>query len=362
MRLFTASPSYAQGPGLLDQLGKLVGNLGVSAVAVIDGEVRRMLESRIQQSFASAGTHVTFLTMTQDVTHAAIAALAADAQHLGADVILGIGGGKALDTGKGVALKLRLPFVSVPTIASNDAPASGVIAVYDDHHSLAEVAQMPHGPDLVVVDSAIIAAAPPRFLRAGIGDALAKTFEAQACLAGGGSTIRGTRPSQAGLAIAEACYQLLRRHAVQALTQVAEGKAGDDLEAVLEASILLSALGFENGGLSVAHAVARGLSGIREAAAALHGEHVAYGLLVQLILEERSTEFLDDLLGFYRQVELPSSLGQIGFSNDTARSIGEIAAATMRGPNVRNFQRVLSATDLEQAMQAVERLSSEINV
>ena len=99
---------------------------------------------------------------------------------VGAGVVIGLGGGKALDAGKAVSLRLGVPVVTVPTVASNDSPTSRAVAMYDDEHRMASVDQLPANPHAVVVDTALIAAAPAHFLRAGIGDAVAKTFEAAA--------------------------------------------------------------------------------------------------------------------------------------------------------------------------------------
>lgn len=71
-----------------------------------------------------------------------------------------------------MARALGVPIVTVPTIASNDGPASRVIAMYDDEHRLVDTPHLLANPELVVVDIEVIAAAPTRFLQSGIADAL----------------------------------------------------------------------------------------------------------------------------------------------------------------------------------------------
>src|SRR5690606_42099045 len=66
---------------------------------------------------------------------------------------------RALDAAKGVARRLARPFISVPTIASTDAPASRGLVVYDDAHRPAVVEQLARNPEVVIVDTAVIAAA-----------------------------------------------------------------------------------------------------------------------------------------------------------------------------------------------------------
>src|SRR5690606_29068786 len=103
----------------------------------------------------------------------------------------------------------------------------------------------------------LIAAAPARFLRAGIGDAISKKFEADGCLAGTGITPFGTRPLLTAIAIGDACYNTLRQHAAIALESVERNEVNDAVEATVEATLLMSGLAFENGGLSLTHSLTR---------------------------------------------------------------------------------------------------------
>jgi len=46
-----------------------------------------------------------------------------------ARVIIGVGGGKVLDTTRAVADELTLPVVNRPTVASSDAPCSALSVI-----------------------------------------------------------------------------------------------------------------------------------------------------------------------------------------------------------------------------------------
>lgn len=358
MRIFAATSRYVQGPDLLDQLGKYCRELGERSVVIADPDVMRLFGARLKQSFATVDAQTTLLEFPGEVTHSAIDALSERARALNAEVVVGVGGGKGIDTGKAVARALSSRFVSVPTIASNDGPASAAIAVYDEQHRMLEILHLKRNPDLVLVDSAIIAAAPIRFLRAGIGDALSKKFEADACVKAGALTLLGAPPSPTGLIIADGCYRVLREHGVGALRDAQAGHLTEDVERIIEAAVLLSTLGFENGGLSVAHALARGIPYVKRAAGTLHGEHVAYGLLVQLVLEERSAAFYDDLVGFYVAMGLPSRLSHLGLHQPSDEEIREIAAGSMLSPSIRRFSQPLSAERLAAAIRVVEGRAS----
>src|SRR6185312_5367274 len=132
------------------------------------------------------------------------------------------------------------------------------------------------------------------------------------------------------------------------------GRLTEAVERVIEASVLLSTLSFENAGLSVAHAIARGIPYVERAARTLHGEHVAYGLLVQLVLENRPDAFYEDIVGFYVDTGLPWRLAMLGLENPTQTEMQEVAAGAMMSPSVRRFSQVLTSQALEAAIRTVE--------
>ncbi|WP_084445131.1 glycerol dehydrogenase [Sphingomonas sp. TDK1] len=351
IRIFAATPFYLQGVGALAHVGAVAARHGRKPGLIIDARVRPLVGDAIRASFAVPPREVAF---AGEVTDGNIALLSQE--MAGCEVIIGVGGGKALDAAKGVALRIGSPFLSVPTIASNDGPASRGIAIYDDTHQLVRVDQLPSNPVAVIVDSAIIARAPPHFLRAGIGDAIAKTFEAQACARTATRTKQGTTATHAALAIADAAYRLLRTHAEAALASVNRGEHSEALEATIEACILLSALGFENGGLSIAHSVTRGLLRLDGAKERLHGEHVAYGVLVQLVVERRPNATLVEMAAFLTRIGLPISLADLGVRAVTPELIETTAAVILSSPHVRATDRHLTQGDIAAAIRFVETL------
>ncbi|MCW2658179.1 MAG: hypothetical protein JWR06_2372 [Jatrophihabitans sp.] len=357
-RVFAGPLRYVQGPGVLDRLGELLAPFGPRPFVVTDPVVRSMLGSRLEQSLAAAGLKPVFGTLDGEITYAAVEVLLGVLDGEVADVVVGVGGGKALDAAKAVALRTGLPVVTVPSIASNDSPASGAVAMYDEAHVMISVDRLPRHPAIVLVDTELIARAPADFLRAGIGDAISKKFEADGCWAGTGAIPVGGRPLRTGRAIADACYRTIRAHGVAALEACAQDRVTDDLEAVVEAVILMSGLGFENGGLSLAHALTRGLVRARGAATAAHGRHVAWGLLVQLAAEGRPDDELLDLIGFLHSLDLPTNLGELGMANPTSVEIEAMGELTMTAPHVLNLAVPIDAASVAAAIDRVETLAA----
>ena len=355
VRIFGAPQRYYQGPDALDRLGDILAPFGPQPVIVADALVLDMLGARLDQ--ALSGLSPIIRPFAGEITYPAIEALAASLDGAVSSVAVGIGGGKSLDAAKALAKGLDIAVITVPTIASNDSPTSGAIAMYDDNHVMIAVDRMARSPEAVVVDTGLIAKAPTRFLRAGIGDAIAKKFEADGCHAGTGVTPFGTRPLLTAIAIADACYATLRRHAAAGLAACERGEPTDDLEAVVEATILMSGLGFENGGLSLAHSLTRGLVRTRGTKDSIHGDQVAWALLVQLAAERRGAAEIDDLIGFYREIGLPTRLGDLGLPDPQANEIDEIARWTMTAPHLANLPLPVDAQAIAAAIRRCEALA-----
>lgn len=360
LRTFGSPHRYVQGPDALDQLGELVPAYGKRPFVIADGIVLGLLRKRLEASFGKLAGATHFAQFGGECTAAEIGRLATEAKSVGADVVIGVGGGKAIDTAKGVRIVLGRPIIIVPTIASNDSPTSRLAVVYTTEHVLHEVRAMPANPDVVLVDTAVIIQAPERFFVSGVGDALSKKFEAEQCFLAGGNNFYKARPPYVALTLADACYATIRTHAESALAATRAKQLSEDFERTVEATILLSGLAFENGGLSIAHSLTRGLSTVPELARALHGEQVAFGLLVQLILEERSVDYIADLVAFYERMGLPRSLAQLGYSGDVAGVAAQIARHTWdRAPYVRYLTKPVDATRLEQALLAADALGAK---
>jgi glycerol dehydrogenase len=344
-----------QGPGALSQIGEHVRGLGTHAFVFVDAFVFRNLEPLIKLSCQSASIDTTFQSVSREVTDSTIDEELAQVPD-SVDFIIGVGGGKTIDIAKGVALRLGLRIVTAPTIASNDSPASRAIAMYNDDHLLTSVPLMPFNPSVVLVDTSVVFNAPARFLSAGIGDALSKHFEVAMCQSVGGLTPQGTQGLQFASIVAAGCLQVLRRDAPAALTAVANGYPTQEFENTVEAVILLSGLSFENGGLSVAHAMTRGLMVTPGASSQLHGEHVAYGLLVQLALQDETDEMLGDMCSFFEDVKLPRSLREL-HADSTEAVWSLIAQQTCAAPHIANFPIDVNEKNLVDAIRRIERLA-----
>ena len=359
LKILGAPGRYVQGQGAISCVPALVGELGASAYVLTDAVVGDLLGDVLSKGFGDADIEARFGLFQGECTRAEIERQTELARQAGSAVVVGVGGGKTIDTAKGISLFLGLPLVVVPSVASNDAPTSRLIVIYDADHRISEVLKLSHNPAAVVADTGIIASAPPRFLIAGIGDALAKKFEAGQCAKTGAQNFFGGLPTATALLLCEACYTTIRQYGLDAVAAVRQGRVDDSVEQIVEATVLLSGLGFESGGLALAHGLNRGLTAQSETQKALHGELVAWGLLVQLLAEGRDPEFMEDMLGFYSAIGLPRCMADLGLVNLDEAVIDAIATITFEEPPyLKNMERRLSAQDIAASIRDLEALAA----
>lgn len=174
----------------------------------------------------------------------------------------------------------------------------------------------------------------------------------------GATNFFGGHQTLLGHAIARLSMEVVLADAQAALDAARRRVPNAAFERLVEATILLSGLSFENCGLSIAHSLTRGFSAIPSIHknGTMHGEEVAFGLLVQLQLEpQANARRLQELLKFYASVGLPRTLGALGVAtNELVGAAKTIAAVTVRdSPHLKNFNRVLDASDLRDAILAL---------
>jgi glycerol dehydrogenase len=245
--------------------------------------------------------------------------------------------------------------VNCPTVASSDAPCSALSVVYTEDGAFLEYRIYGKNPDLVLVDTQVIAQSPPRLLAAGMGDALATWFEAKTCVDGHVKNMRGGGSTRSALALANLCYRTLLEDGAAALRALETRSVTPALERLVEANTLLSGLGFESSGLAAAHAVHNGLTAVPQTHPFFHGEKVAYGTLVQLVLEGQPRSTFDEVLAFASQVGLPVTLAEIGLAEMSSEMLQRIAErATAKGETIHNEPFEVSAAMAGDAIRAAD--------
>lgn len=361
MRKVFISPSrYVQGKDELIHLGSYVEDFGKKALFIASKDDQSRVQSYLDQAAAQYPFDWVSGEFNGECTKKEIQRLHKKCSDAECDVIIGLGGGKALDTAKSVAHYAGRPVIIIPTIASTDAPTSALAVIYTEEGEFEEYLFFKQNPNLVLVDTGIIAKAPARFLVAGMGDALSTYFEARSCARAAANNMPGGKSTNAALAIAELCYRTLLEDSFKAKAACDANVVTPALENIVEANTLLSGLGFESSGLAAAHAVHNGLTALEETHHFYHGEKVSFGVIVHLVLENAPKEELNEVIQYCKKLGLPTSLKDLGVDEinpDRLMKVAELACA--EGETIYNMPFPVSPESVYAAIVTADKLGRE---
>lgn len=368
-KAFICPTKYVQGENELLNLGYFVSTFGRSALLIAHPDDVVRVKPALDETAAKFG--ITFVTsgFEGECSRQEVARLQKVAQDEHCDCTVGLGGGKAIDTAKCVAEGKAL--IVVPTIAATDAPTSHSAVLYTPEGAFDDYAYFKQSPSVVLVDTAIIANAPVRFLVSGMGDALSTYFEARATSAAYANVNAGlpcgyregkTEPAKStntAFALAKLCYDSLLEDGQKAKVACEENRVTKALENIVEANILLSGLGFESGGLAAAHAIHDGLTILEGTHKYFHGEKVAFGTLAQLVLENAPACELEEVLDFCLAVGLPACLADIGVDSLSELELAKVAEkACIPEESIHSMPFPVTAADVAAAIITADKIGS----
>ena len=345
-KVFISPGRYVQGEGVTARAGHYVSALGKTALLIADDVVWDIAGKELSASLEGEGVSFERAVFEGEASTREIDRLVELGRKQQADVVIGFGGGKAIDTAKGVAEKLEAACAILPTTASTDAPTSALSVIYSDDGEF----------DLVLVDTGIICKAPPRFLASGIADALATWVEARAAIRANANNMAGGKATLLGATIGEKCEDILFEHAMLAYQANEAQIVTPSFEAVVEANTLLSGLGFESGGLAAAHAIHNGFTALHgEIHNLTHGEKVAYGTVAQLILDQAPQAELEEYLDLYLALGLPVTLKALKLDQASEEDLYRVAEAALKeGESSHNLAYELTPKQIVHAIKAVD--------
>ncbi|MDB9467962.1 iron-containing alcohol dehydrogenase family protein [Dolichospermum circinale CS-1225] len=349
-----------RGAGVLSTVGAQVANLGTRPLIVAGNHTLNLSKEHLKPLFQSQQLHSILVSYGADCCETSLKALRKAAKEHKADIIIGIGGGKALDTAKLVAHQLTLPVITIPTSAATCAAWTALSNVYSTTGAFLYDVALSRCPELLILDYNLIQTAPQRTLVAGIGDAIAKWYEASVSSGNSQQTLIIAAVQQA---------RVLRDILLQKSATALQSPGTEIWQEVVDATVLLAGVIGGLGGAQcrtvAAHAVHNGLTHI-SGHNSIHGEKVAYGILVQLRLEEMiqgnqlAASARQQLLKFYAEIGLPQKLADLGLGNIT---LGELqtAAEISLEPN-SDIHRLPFKVALEQLMAAMVSTTAPIDI
>ena len=352
-RMLTPS-IYIQGKGAIYYLGQKAFPLGDKAFVVGGTTALQVAGEHVKKSLVSNGIEVVgWNDKVKECTHAAINRLAEEGKHTKAHFVVGVGGGRAIDTAKAAAWKLKVPVISVGTQCASNADGSAESVVYTEDHKFLEVLALPRNPVMVIEDTDVIAKAPPKYMVWGMGDALACKFEGEAYAKTRMMKQDLEIPPAAALALGDACFRSLMEHGQKAITDLKNGNHSVDVDDVIEAVKLASAMAFENTGCALAHALHNGLTRTGQIKGE-HGEIVAYCTIVQMVYEKRPADEIRGVVAWCEKIGLPTKLKMLGEPSKAALRMASDYAAD-KDANSRNMPGKMKPSEILEAIDKVER-------
>ncbi len=349
LTLTVAPGKIIRGSGVLQTASAEITRLGTRPLIIAGNSTQANAQKSLQAILAQLNTAQSSYGV--DCCEVSLKALQKTAQEHQADVIIGMGGGKALDTAKLVAHQLQLPVVTIPTSAATCAAWTALSNVYSESGAFLYDVALSRCPDLLILDYDLIQTAPQRTLVAGIGDAIAKWYEASVSSGNSQQTLIISAVQQA---------RVLRDILLQKSATALKEPGSQDWREVVDATVLLAGVIGGMGGAQcrtvAAHAVHNGLTHI-SGHSSIHGEKVAYGILVQLRLEEMlqnnqlAASARQQLLKFYAEIGLPQNLSDLGLGNITLGDL-QTSAEIALDPN-SDIHRLPFKVALEQLMAAM---------
>lgn len=359
-KIITSPGSYIQGKDEMSKLAEHYKRLGSQgAYMIVDKFIYDTYYDIIVKSFQEQGIDYEIAIFGGECSHKEIEKHRANLKKC--DVVIGIGGGKTLDTSKAVSYYEHLPLMIVPTAASTDAPCSHWVVVYTEEGEFDVYIELPSNPNMVIMDTEVISKAPARFLAAGIGDALATYYEAVACEQSNAVTFAGGHVTKAAIALATLCRDVLFEDGLKAMEAVKAKVCTQAVENIIEANTYLSGVGFESGGLAGAHAIHNGLTLLEECHHMLHGEKVSFGTITQLILENRPMDEIQKVIDFSKKLGLPTTLKDLGIDQVGDEKLMEVAKASCsEDDTMGNMPFIVTPEDVLAAMKVADSIGQNI--
>jgi glycerol dehydrogenase len=358
-RMLLSPGRYVQGAGAINEIGRHTARIGTCALVIGGKTALSLCGPDILDSCAEQGIPCYQECFQGVSSQQEIRRLTGIAAANRADVIIALGGGASIDAGKAVSHEMKVPVIVVPTVISTDAPCSALSVIYTDDGVFERYLFLRKNPDCVLVDTALVALSPARFLVAGMGDALATFWESDTCFRSGkpNPLTGGALPTLATKALARLCYETLLESGLQAMLAVERKVVTPAVESIAEANTLLSGLSSENGGHAGAHSIHNGLTTLKSAAHKLHGEKVAFGVLAQLVLEGRPSSAIKEVQDFCFSVGLPLCLEDLDIVDPSGEDIRQVAAAAVaEGETIHSTWFPVSAAMVEAAIWTADAL------
>lgn len=342
--------------GVLDHLPKKIVDQKFQHALIIHGEKSWEVAQKHLTPLPIPTTHIRY---NGECTYSEVERMNNVIKKEKIDVIIGVGGGKIIDLAKACGHFTNKQVIVIPTLASNCAAWTPLSVFYDQEGNFIEYKVFPRSTFMVLIEPKIIIDSPEDYLRAGIGDTIAKWYEADVITRNLPSK---SIPLEISLHAARICRDVLIEEGKLAITALKQGILSPSFIRVIESIVIAGGMvggyGDKYGRIAGAHSIHNGLTTVVETHNYLHGDKVAYGTLVQLSLEKRFDE-ITNLLPFYKSLKLPISLADLGIREQVEEAIKKIAIGATKPNESIHIMNVSSPVQVKESILSLEEFIAE---
>lgn len=359
MSLSINLPSISIGTDAYENIEKYCLPYGIKAVVIGGKKALNAAQEAIEKSVEDSKIMITdVLWYGGEATYSNVDRLSEEKAVQNADIIFGVGGGRAVDTTKTLSHKIGKPVFTFPTLASNCAPVTEVCVMYKDNGEMGGL-YFSEGPTHSFIHSQVIAEAPTEYLWAGIGDALSKQIESDFSARNQELEYK----DYLGVTVASRTNTALINYGERAMESANNNEVSDALERIALEIILTtgltSVLVDNNYNSNLAHAFYYGTTAVPAGEKHEHGVLVCYGVLVLLTLDKQYKE-RDTLYGFMKRINLPTTLEEVSIT--TEEDLSKVLDKAMGMKDLKVVPYEITRESVYKAIQEVESLEKTFSV
>ncbi len=380
---FKTNPMYVQGPGALYEIHRLTHHLGERFLIVTAcGPITDQAIAMVRQSFdnpmadncqkenlkykralaqaqkydAEGKTpYYEFIDCEgQQVTKKNIQIVADRAKEMKADVIIGIGGGKALDMARGAHHLTGCKVALCPTAAASNAAATTLNVVYNDEGSkIVDAGIMDYHPSLLLADTSLLIQAPAKMLIAGIGDCLGSAFESDVTQM---ELARRYKVLDVSYYANEITKKIFYEHGYLAVKAAETHQLNYSFESVISQIVHCNGPQWGIQTMNFAHILDNALLCFPSYRKLIHGYGIGYTCVPQFVYMNAPVEELYEYVDFARSIGLPVTLEEIGLDKITAEEFKEPAQVAMNSVTYAISDAIVQADDFYRCMKLADRI------
>ncbi len=325
--LVSKTPSrYINEKGAIEKIGQYAEALGKNPLIIAGKTAYETVKEDLNKGLSDVGINTEnveiFAGFPSETWFKRYSETATDVK---ADFIIGIGGGRVIDTSKAVADITGLPLVTVPTVAATCASWAAISIQYDDEGSFVKVRDNKKCADLIVADQAVLLNSPKRYIYSGVVDTFAKLYETRSSL----DFAKDDTTLSIALYASDIAFKELEESTFTAIEQAKKGEYGKAAKDVVDAIIYLAGFAgsFQRNipHYGFAHPFYHVSTRLPNTRIRLHGEKVAFGIISQLFLEKYSVEEIADVIKIFHKYGTAYTLEDIGIKENIESDLDYLA-------------------------------------